>query len=127
MNTDLSAPTGYDASMPKVFDDGAVLARDFLEELDGALTFGRMLRSIRVDEDATQEAFAERIGIAPQNLSAIETGRRTVSVARAAEWARTLRQDEALFVRLALQSELDAAKIKLVVSVAKPEAKTRKR
>jgi transcriptional regulator with XRE-family HTH domain len=128
MSTDLTPTAGYDDGMPKMLSDGAVLARDFLESLDGPLTFGRMLRSIRDDEGASQAAYAERLGVPVQNISAIENGRRNVSAARASEWARTLRQDEALFVRLALQGELDAAGIALDVSVTgRPKARTTKR
>lgn len=123
MSTGLTPAGGYDTSMPKMLDDGAVLARDFLEVLDGPLTFGRMLRSVRTDEGASQADFAERLGVPVQNISAIENGRRNVSAARASEWARALRQDEGLFVRLALQGELDAAGIKLEVSVSRPARK----
>jgi transcriptional regulator with XRE-family HTH domain len=90
----------------------------YLEKLRGGpLTFGALLHSIRETDEHTLEDLAKRLGISRSHLCDIEKGRRAVSAERAARWARTLGYAEALFVKLAMQAELDAAGIKLRVDV----------
>ena len=112
--------------MARTLRNGAVEARPYLESLVGPITFGRMLRAFGMGEGMTQEALAERLGVPKQNLSAIENNRRSVSVERAAAWAKELGYGEAQFVRLALQAELDAAGIRLEVSVAPAKVSPRR-
>ena len=102
------------ARLPK----GAVEATAFLEQLVGPLTFGGMLRSIRLGEDISLATFAKRLGISRTNLSDIELGRRGVSVERAAAWAKLLGYHEGQFVQLAFQAQLDEAGLKLKVDVS---------
>jgi len=91
----------------------------FLEKLTGGpLTFGRLIRSIRLGEDESLATFAQKLGVSRQNLSDIEQGTRGVSVKRAAEWAELLGYGPEQFVELAVQAELDAAKIELKVSMS---------
>lgn len=85
----------------------------------GALTFGRMLQAIRLGEETTLEAFAQKLGVTRANLCDVEKGRRGVSVERAAEWAAILGYHPVRFVELALQAQVDAAGLKLQVGVAK--------
>jgi|SRR5690348_13177588 len=90
----------------------------YLEQLRGGpLTFGVMLRSIRECDERTLEDVAKRLRVSRSHLCDIEKGRRGVSAERAARWARTLGYDQALFVKLAMQAELDAAGIKLKIDV----------
>lgn len=90
----------------------------YLEKLRGApLTFGALLHSIRETDEHTLEDLAKRLGISRSHLCDIEKGRRAVSAERAARWAHALGYPEALFVRLAMQAELDAAGIKLRVDI----------
>lgn len=96
-------------------------AAPFLESIAGPLTFGRLLRAIRLGDGMSQSAFASKLGVAPQNISDIENGRRAVSVERAAEWAEILAYGKAQFVRLVLQAQVDAAGVELDVDV-KPRA-----
>ena len=57
----------------------------FLERRRGGpLTFGALLRAIRMGEEETLEAFAARLGETKQHLSDIEHDRRGVGVERAA-------------------------------------------
>ena len=83
------------------------------------------LRAIREGDGLTQAAFAEKLGVSKQNLSDIENERRNVSVERAAEWAKKLGYSTAQFVRLALQAEVNAAGLDLVVEVETPKKKRR--
>lgn len=67
-------------------------ALERLDKLIGApFTFALNLRSIRESEELTQVDFAERLGISPAHLCAIEKGRKGVSIGRAAAWAHTLK------------------------------------
>ena len=98
--------------------DGSVDAEQFLDELTGGpLTFAEMLRAVRLCEELSQSDFAAQLGISRQHLCDIEKARRSLSPARAAEFARTLGYGEAQFVRLALQAQLDAADLPYRVSV----------
>ena len=99
-------------------DTGKSGARRFLEEVAGGpLTFGDFLRSIREGEQMTLAEFAGQLSVSRQNLCDIEHGRRSVSPARAAEWASVLEHSEAQFGRLALQDQISQAGLKLRVSV----------
>jgi transcriptional regulator with XRE-family HTH domain len=90
----------------------------YLEKLRGGpLTFGALVRSIRETDEHTLEDLAKRLGVSRSHLCDIEKGRRVVSAERAARWARTLGYPEALFVKLAIQAELDAAGIKLTIDI----------
>lgn len=93
-------------------------ARRFLEErAGGPLTFGGFLRAIREGQEETLARLAGRLGVSRQNLCDIEQGRRSVSPARAAEWALALGHSEAQFVRLALQDQVSQAGLNLKVWV----------
>lgn len=97
----------------------------------GPLTFGRMIRSIREGEDLSLADFAEQLNVSRTNLSDIEHGRRTVSVARAMEWATKLGYHPQQFVALTLQADIDkAGLLGYEVRLAKlepPPARPRKR
>jgi transcriptional regulator with XRE-family HTH domain len=79
----------------------------FLEDLDGPLSFGDMVASLRQSDQISQSALAEKLGISPQNLSDIEKGRKGVSLKKAAEFAKAMGYSEVLFVEKALQEELN--------------------
>lgn len=93
-------------------------ARKELERLNGGpLTFGDVINSTRLGEGLSLAAFASRLGVSRAYLCDVEKGRRSVSVERAAAWARALGYLERQYVALALQAELDAAGLKLRVRV----------
>ncbi len=80
----------------------------FLEKVAGGpLTFGRMLRSIRLGEGLTLKDFAKYLHISIPHLSDIENDRRAVSPERAAKFAGLLGYSEAQFVQLAVQDLLN--------------------
>jgi transcriptional regulator with XRE-family HTH domain len=90
----------------------------YLEKLRGGpLTFGALVRSIRETDDHTLEDLAKLLGVSRSHLCDVEKGRRVVSAERAARWARTLGYPEALFVKLAMQAELDAAGLRLKIDI----------
>ena len=85
--------------------------------MGGPLTLGGALSAIRETEGESLAQFAQRLGISRSHLSDIEHGRRSLSLQRAAEFALALRQNEAQFVRLALQDQIRQAGLKLRVEV----------
>lgn len=90
----------------------------FLENVAGGpLTLGGLLESIRAGEEQSQAELAERLGISRSHLCDIEKGRKTVSPARAAKFAKILGYGETQFVRLALQDMIDEAGLSLVVKI----------
>ena len=100
-------------------------AASFLDNLIGEpLTFGSMIENIRETDGYSLADLSKKLGVARGHICDIEKGRRGVSPERAAKWAKTLGYPIALFVKLALQAELDRADIKLEVDVR--ETKKRK-
>lgn len=93
-------------------------ASEFLEELVGPLTFGKMIHTIRVCDELSLEAFAAKLGVSRVYVCDIEKGRRGITIARAAEWARLLGYSEPQFVQYALQDEVNEAGLKWKVQVA---------
>src|SRR5512133_888891 len=92
--------------------------QQFLEDLiGGALTLGAALSGIRESEGESLAQFAARLGISRSHLCDIEQGRRAVSPERAARFAKALKQNQAQFVRLALQDQVRNAGLRLKVQV----------
>jgi len=61
--------------------------------------------------------FAKRLGISRSHFCDIEKGRKSVSVARAARFAKILGYSEAQFVRLSLQGLVEESGLKLRVRI----------
>ena len=72
---------------------------------------------MRVGEELTQLAFAEKLGLSRSHLNDIEKGRKAVSPERAARFAEVLGYSEARLVQPALQDLLDRGGLKLHVDV----------
>jgi len=90
----------------------------FLEKLTGGpLTIGELLRTLRKSEDQTQEEFAKTLEMSKQHLCDIEKGRKAVTPARAALFAKRLGQPPAYFIQLALQEDLKSVGLKIKVKV----------
>ena len=85
--------------------------------LGGPLTLGLALESLRRGEEKTQADFAKKLGLTSQKLCDIEKGRRHVSPERAAQFARKLGHPIEVFVRLALQDQINDGGLKLKVSI----------
>ena len=90
----------------------------FLEGVRGGkLTFGRLLRSIRMCEEISQVDFSLHLGISKQYLCDIEKGRRCVSPKAVAEFAEILGYSAEQFVQLSLQDMLDRDGIHFTVQI----------
>lgn len=93
-------------------------AMPYLESLmDGPLTLGSALASLRESEQQSLAGFSKVLGISRAHLCDIEQGRRAVSPERAARFAGALKQSAPQFVRLALQDQIRSAGLKLTVDV----------
>jgi len=90
---------------------------EFFESIDGPMTLGGMLWSLRVCDEISQTEFARRLGVSRSHLCDVEKGRKLVSPERAAAWAKVLGFPETVFVKLALQQQLDKAGVKMSVQV----------
>jgi len=89
-----------------------------LEKLmGGPLTLGGALSALRGSDEESLADFAERLSVSRSHLSDIEHGRRAVSPERASRFAKALKQNEAQFVRLALQDQIRSAGLRLRVDV----------
>lgn len=97
--------------------EGSVDALEFFESIDGPLTLGGMLWSIRMCDELSQTEFARMLGVNRSHICDIEKGRKIVSPERAATWARILGYPDTVFVKLALQEQLDKAGVKMNVQV----------
>ncbi len=92
---------------------GAVLEK----LMGGPLTLAAALAALRHAEGESLQQFSQRLGVSRTHLSDIEHGRRSVGLERAAAFAHALGQNEAQFVRLALQDQVRQAGLKLRVAV----------
>ena len=97
--------------------EGRIDAMEFFESIDGPMTLGGMLWSLRMCDEISQAAFARRLGVSRSHLCDVEKGRKVVSPERAAAWAKVLGFPETVFVKLALQEQLDRAGVKMNVQV----------
>jgi transcriptional regulator with XRE-family HTH domain len=90
----------------------------FLEKLTGGpVTLGRFLEAVRLGEELTQAAFAEKLGLSRSHLNDVEKGRKAVSPERAARFAKILGYSQARLVQLALQDLINRGGLKLQVDV----------
>jgi transcriptional regulator with XRE-family HTH domain len=90
---------------------------EFFESIDGRVTLGGMLWSLRTCDEISQSEFARRLGVSRSHLCDVEKGRKVVSPERAAAWAEILGFPPTVFVKLALQEQLDRAGVKMNVQV----------
>jgi transcriptional regulator with XRE-family HTH domain len=93
-------------------------AVQFLENVRGGpLTFGGLIESLRATDEISQLALAKKLGISKAHLCDIEKSRRAVSAERAARFAEALGYPKEYFVSVAIQEQLDRAKLKLKITV----------
>ena len=91
-----------------------------LEKITGRkLTIGLFLLTIRECAEMTQKDFAEKLGISRQYLCDLEHDRRSVSLEKAAEFARCTGYSEDQMVRLALQDFVNKAGLHYEVDIQK--------
>ncbi len=77
------------------------------------VTFGELIRSLRICDEISQIELARKMKISKQYLSAIEHNRKFVSLSRAAKFAKVLGYPPDQFIVAAITDELRKAKIKL--------------
>ena len=84
----------------------------------GPATFASLMRSIRLRDDLTQNEMAKKLKISVSHLSDIENERKYVSVARAAEFARRMKEPMQLYVALALRDQVRLAGLDFNVQIS---------
>ena len=97
--------------------EGSVDALELLESIDGPMTLGDMIWTLRDCDEVSQAQFARLLGVSRSHLCDVEKGRKVVSPERAAAWAKVLGFPPTVFVKLALQEQLDRAGVKMNVEV----------
>ncbi|MEZ4754927.1 MAG: helix-turn-helix transcriptional regulator [Bdellovibrionota bacterium] len=91
----------------------------FLEELIGeTVTLPLTLHALRKCDELSQADFAAKLGISRSHLCDIEKGRKSVSPARAAQFAQALSLPTTHFVQLALQDQVDKAGLNVRVDLS---------
>jgi antitoxin HigA-1 len=85
--------------------------------MGGPLTLGAALSGLREADGRSLADYAKLLGVSRAHLCDIEQGRRAVSPERASRFAQALGQNEAQFVRLALQDQIRSAGLRLTVDI----------
>lgn len=88
-----------------------------LEKQYGALTFGSMLKALRLSDEISQTAFAKKLGLSVQNLNDLEKGRRVPTATRAAKIAKRLHLPEMGLIELALRDGLKKEGFEYIVQL----------
>jgi transcriptional regulator with XRE-family HTH domain len=96
-----------------------------LEKLiDGQLTLGKLIKSIRNAEEMSQVEFSSLLVVSKQYLCDLEHDRKAVSPKLAGQFASKLGYSKEQFIRLALQDMLDREGLGVLVEIKmKPERK----
>ena len=94
-------------------DAGSVLGKLTKSET----TLAGLLEAIRLGEEVSQAEFARQLGLSRSHLCDIEQGRKTVSPARAAKFAKKLGYSEKQFITLALQDIVRKDGLRFIVKL----------
>lgn len=81
------------------------------------LTFGSLLKSIRLGEEMSQTKFAELLNVSKQYLCDVEKGRKFVSPKAAAQYADKLGYSKKQFIRLCLQDMINRDGFNFIISL----------
>lgn len=93
-------------------------AQKFLEELTGEkLTFGKMIKSLRLSDQVSQAELARRMGKGRQYINDVENFRTAVSPAMAAMFALVMGYSIPMFVGKALEEQLEKEGLPLKVNL----------
>lgn len=87
-----------------------MITKSYFEKLEkqyGRLTFGSMLKALRLSDETSQTAFAKKLGLSVQNLNDLEKGRRIPTASRAAKIAKKLHLPELGLIQLAIRDSLN--------------------
>lgn len=92
----------------------------FLDSLRGGpLTFGDLIRSTRISDEISQADLARKMHMSRSHLCDIENNRRTVSLEKAALFAKVLGYSEQQFVGTVIEDQLRDAGMPFVVELKK--------
>lgn len=88
-----------------------------LERRFGRMTVGMFLKAFRESEGLSQMEYAQHLGLSRANLCDIEKGRKLMSPERAARVAKKIGVPEKVLIQLAIQDNLNSAKLKYMVEL----------
>ncbi len=90
-----------------------------LADLDREITLGRLMRSLRLCEEITVTAMAEKLGVNKQFLSAVENDRKQVGIEFIATFARILGTPSEPLLEIYFRDTLRKHGLNLQVKVSK--------
>lgn len=93
-------------------------ALEILERLSGGpLTFGKMIKSLRICDEITQVELAKKVKISKAHLCDIEKGRRQVSLKKAMEFAKVMGYSQTHFAAKVLRDQAREAGLKVKITL----------
>jgi transcriptional regulator with XRE-family HTH domain len=111
-------PTKPGSKEPKSTPIEAVDALAWAQKRLSHVSFGQMVRSLRICEELSQKELAARLGVSPQFLSNVETDRKQVGVAFARKVGEALGGfGLAVLVQLLLRDQLRREGLEAEVAV----------
>lgn len=81
-------------------------ALEATKDIGEAMTFGSLVRSLRLSDEISQSALAEKIGVSKQFLSDVEHNRRDVGIAFAKKISGALGYSIEPFIELLIRDQL---------------------
>lgn len=93
------------------------LARNVIDDLIGPVSFGELLKSIRLSLELTQIEMAKKLKISKQELCDIEKGRKIVSLDRSILFAKKLKHSDKLFAKYVIEDQLRKSGLNLTVQL----------
>ena len=89
----------------------------FLEDIVGPLTIGMILESYIDRNDMTQVELAEKLGVTKAFVNNVINGRKKLSISKAVEIARTLKDSEKLYIKAILNQELKGTGLQCEIQI----------
>jgi transcriptional regulator with XRE-family HTH domain len=94
-----------------------IKAKNAIRKITGHISFGLMLRSLRLAKEYSQVSMASILEISKQELCNIEKERKSVSVERAKLFALALNMPPKVFAKYSLQDQLRSPEIMGTVEI----------
>ena len=83
------------------------------------MTFGSLIRSLRISDEITQVELAKRLGVSNQFLSDVEKNRKDIGISFAKKVADALDYSVEPFIELLIRDQLKKQKLNYVVELKK--------
>lgn len=83
----------------------------------GSLTFGKMIESIRKSDEISQVELAAKMNMSKAHLCDIEKGRRSITLARAIQFAKALGYSQTQFISKAIEEQAREVGLKIKITI----------